>query len=113
MTDRLGYLKESASQTAGPYVHIGLIPKQAGFDIFQNDFSNVLAGRRRKSHPIRVQGRGQGGGGWPGGVLLGGVVLARRDVLQEIWKGTPGDKYNPPAAQQDKPIDDSFRGWGR
>ena len=30
------YLPETPSQTAGPYVHIGLIPSQAGFDIFEN-----------------------------------------------------------------------------
>ncbi|MBV8578321.1 MAG: protocatechuate 3,4-dioxygenase subunit alpha, partial [Acetobacteraceae bacterium] len=36
------YLKQSPSQTAGPYVHIGLIPHLAGFDIFENNFSNVL-----------------------------------------------------------------------
>ena len=27
------YLPETPSQTAGPYVHIGLMPKQAGFEI--------------------------------------------------------------------------------
>jgi protocatechuate 3,4-dioxygenase alpha subunit len=37
----LPYLKETASQTAGPYVHIGLIPHQAGFDIFENNFSVI------------------------------------------------------------------------
>ena len=26
-------LRETASQTAGPYVHIGLAPQAAGFDI--------------------------------------------------------------------------------
>ncbi|TGD43833.1 hypothetical protein EEB11_07565 [Pseudotabrizicola sediminis] len=31
MAQALGYLKESASQTAGPYVHIGLAPGTAGF----------------------------------------------------------------------------------
>ena len=35
-------LRETASQTAGPYVHIGLAPKAAGFDIFENDFGPVL-----------------------------------------------------------------------
>jgi protocatechuate 3,4-dioxygenase alpha subunit len=34
MPQPLNYLKETASQTAGPYVHIGLIPAMAGFDIF-------------------------------------------------------------------------------
>jgi protocatechuate 3,4-dioxygenase beta subunit len=35
-------LRETASQTAGPYVHIGLAPQAAGFDIFENNFGNVL-----------------------------------------------------------------------
>ena len=102
MTDRLGYLKESASQTAGPYVHIGLIPKQAGFDIFQNDFSNVLAGRRTKGERIRIEGR-----------VFDGLGLPLRDVLLEIWQANAAGKYNHPADRQDKPIDESFRGWGR
>ena len=39
----LSYVHETPSQTAGPYVHIGLIPHQAGFDIFEKHFSNKLA----------------------------------------------------------------------
>ena len=42
MPQPLNYLKETASQTAGPYVHIGLIPAMAGFVIFEKNFSNVL-----------------------------------------------------------------------
>ena len=38
------YLPETPSQTAGPYVHIGLIPNQAGFDIFANNFGGDIAG---------------------------------------------------------------------
>src|SRR5258705_10333523 len=38
------YLPETPSQTAGPYVHIGLIPEQAGFEIFENNFSGDMAG---------------------------------------------------------------------
>ena len=40
----LSYLPETPSQTAGPYVHIGLIPSQAGFEIFQKNFSGDIAG---------------------------------------------------------------------
>ncbi|HEB0147539.1 TPA: protocatechuate 3,4-dioxygenase subunit alpha, partial [Serratia marcescens] len=36
------YLSETASQTAGPYVHIGLAPHAAGFDIFERNFTHVL-----------------------------------------------------------------------
>ena len=38
--------RETASQTAGPYVHIGLAPQAAGFDIFDKNFGNVLAGAK-------------------------------------------------------------------
>ena len=48
-------LRETASQTAGPYVHIGLAPKPAGFDIFENNFGNVLvdAADQGRAHPHR------------------------------------------------------------
>ena len=44
-------MRETASQTAGPYVHIGLAPQAAGFDIFENNFGSVLtnAADRRAS----------------------------------------------------------------
>ncbi len=65
----LPYLKETPSQTAGPYVHIGLIPHQAGFDIFQNNFSNVLVGPETQGERIRIEGR-----------IFDGLSRAREDV---------------------------------
>ena len=38
-------LRETASQTAGPYVHIGLAPRQAGFEIFENNVQKTAEGR--------------------------------------------------------------------
>jgi len=102
MVNELNYLKESASQTAGPYVHIGLAPKQAGFDIFDNNFTNVLAGPKTKGEHIRIEGRVIDGSGTP-----------LRDVLLEIWQANAAGKYNHPADRQNKPIDKTFRGWGR
>ena len=98
----LPYMKETASQTAGPYVHIGLAPKQAGFDIFHKNFSNVLAGPKTKGEHIRIEGRVIDGSGTP-----------VRDVLIEIWQANAAGKYNHPGDKQVKPIDKSFRGWGR
>jgi protocatechuate 3,4-dioxygenase, alpha subunit len=98
----LSYLKELPSQTAGPYVHIGLIPHQAGFDIFEKNFSNVLTGPDTKGERIRIEGR-----------IFDGIGSATRDILVEIWQANAAGKYNNPADQQDKPIDPSFRGWGR
>jgi protocatechuate 3,4-dioxygenase alpha subunit len=98
----LGYLKETASQTAGPYVHIGLIPHQAGFDIFESNFGADIVGRNTKGKRIRVEGR-----------VFDGTGTPLRDVLIETWQANAAGRYNHPADTQDKPLDDDFRGWGR
>ncbi|HXH02124.1 MAG TPA: protocatechuate 3,4-dioxygenase subunit alpha, partial [Candidatus Competibacteraceae bacterium] len=36
-----------------------------------------------------------------------------RDALLEIWQANAAGRYNHPADTQDKPLDESFRGWGR
>jgi protocatechuate 3,4-dioxygenase alpha subunit len=102
MPQALGYLKETASQTAGPYVHIGLIPHQAGFDIFQNNFGNVLAGASTKGERITIEGR-----------VLDGTRTPVRDALIEIWQANADGRYNHPADRQKKALDPDFRGWGR
>ena len=98
----LGYLRESPSQTAGPYVHIGLIPHQAGFDIFENNFSNVLAGEGVAGERIRVEGR-----------VLDGSGAPCRDVLIEIWQANAAGRYDHPRDQQERALEPGFRGWGR
>ena len=102
VVNQLPYVKETASQTAGPYVHIGLAPKAAGFDIFDKNFGPILAGPKTKGEHITIEGRVLDGSGTP-----------LRDVLIEIWQANAAGKYNHPADGQNKPIDKSFRGWGR
>jgi protocatechuate 3,4-dioxygenase alpha subunit len=102
MVQPLNYLKETASQTAGPYVHIGLIPHQAGFEIFQNNFGNVLAGPKTRGEHISIQGR-----------VIDGTGTPLRDVLVEIWQANSEGRYRHPADTQGKRLDDDFRGWGR
>lgn len=96
------HLPETSSQTAGPYVHIGLAPKDAGFDIFDRNFGNVLAGPKTKGQRIRIEGRVLDGSGTP-----------VRDALLEIWQANAAGKYAHPADRQAKPVDRAFRGWGR
>lgn len=97
------YLKETASQTAGPYVHIGLAPKQAGFDIFENNFGNILVTPETHGEHIRVEGR-----------VFDGSDAIVKDVLLECWQANAAGRYNHPAdKQENKAIDPSFRGWGR
>src|SRR5215217_459170 len=103
MIPSLPHLKESPSQTAGPYVHIGLIPHQAGFGIFEKNFSNVLVGPDTAGERIRIEGR-----------ILDGSGSSARDILVEIWQANAAGRYNHPAyRQEDKPVDPTFRGWGR
>ena len=95
--------RETASQTAGPYVHIGLAPKAAGFDIFANNFGNVLVDKQTKGERIRVEGR-----------VFDGIGTVLKDVLIEIWQANAAGKYAHPADRQAKKrIDPHFRGWGR
>jgi len=97
------FLRETASQTAGPYVHIGLAPRQAGFEIFENDFGNVLATQATRGEHIRIEGMVYDGSGTP-----------VRDVLIECWQANADGKYRHPADRQPgKSVDSSFRGWGR
>ena len=102
MIPKLDYLSETPSQTAGPYVHIGLIPHQAGFDIFARPFGNRLAGPDTPGPRIRIEGR-----------VLDGLGAPCRDILVEIWQANAAGRYNHPADRQDKPLDAGFRGWGR
>lgn len=102
MPQTLNYLRETASQTAGPYVHIGLIPQQAGFDIFDTDFTNVVAGPQTKGERIVIEGR-----------VLDGTGTPLKDVLLELWQANSAGRYNHPADTQDKALDSDFRGWGR
>ncbi|MGX6508865.1 protocatechuate 3,4-dioxygenase subunit alpha [Rhodococcus sp. SJ-2] len=93
---------ETPSQTGGPYVHIGLAPQQAGFDIFENNFGNVLVTDDTRGERITLEGRVFDGSGTP-----------VRDVLIEIWQANATGKYAHPGDTQDKDVDPSFRGWGR
>jgi protocatechuate 3,4-dioxygenase alpha subunit len=102
MAQPLSYLKETASQTAGPYVHIGLIPGMAGFDIFEKNFSNVLIGPETRGERITLEGR-----------VLDGTGTPLRDVLLEIWQANAAGRYNHPAHRSSGALDESFRGWGR
>ena len=95
--------RETASQTAGPYVHIGLAPQAAGFDIFENNFGNVLVDDKTKGERIRIEGR-----------VYDGIGTVLKDVLIESWQANAAGRYAHPADRQEgKALDKNFRGWGR
>ncbi|MDY0747395.1 protocatechuate 3,4-dioxygenase subunit alpha [Paucibacter sp. R3-3] len=95
--------RETASQTAGPYVHIGLAPQAAGFDIFESNFGPVLVNDQTQGERIRIEGR-----------VFDGIGTVLKDVLIEIWQANAEGKYDHPGdLQAGKAIDPNFRGWGR
>ena len=95
-------LRETASQTAGPYVHIGLAPNAAGFDIFENNFGAVVVGPQAEGERIVIEGQVFDGSGTP-----------LRDVLVELWQADAHGRYAHPADRQPGARDAAFRGWGR
>ncbi len=102
MTTLLTQFNETPSQTGGPYVHIGLAPRQAGFEIFENNFGNVLVRPDTQGERIRIEG-----------CVYDGTGSLLRDVLIEAWQANAAGKYAHPADRQNKPLDPAFRGWGR
>lgn len=100
---RLIVRRETASQTAGPYVHIGLAPQAAGFDIFASNFGNVLVDEATLGQRIRIEGR-----------VFDGIGTVLTDVLIEIWQANAAGRYAHPGDRQPgKALDPHFRGWGR
>jgi len=86
-------LKESASQTAGPYVHIGLTPNFSGISgVYPHDLGREMVSAKAKGERILITGRIFDGGG-----------LVLKDALIEIWQADAHGRYNS----------DDFQGWGR
>ena len=97
MVQSLHYLKESASQTAGPYVHIGLAPGDAGFDIYARELGRDITGPNAKGDRITVTG-----------LVTDGTGAPVKDVLIEVWQANSDGIY--PGKGE---VEEGFRGWGR
>ncbi|WP_295315549.1 protocatechuate 3,4-dioxygenase subunit alpha [Roseobacter sp.] len=100
MGQSLNYLKETPSQTAGPYVHIGLAPGAAGFDIYDRELGWDIAGPNAKGERIRVEG-----------LVIDGTGSPIKDVMLEAWQANADGNYAHPEGGGD--VEEGFRGWGR
>ncbi|WP_298679157.1 protocatechuate 3,4-dioxygenase subunit alpha [uncultured Lentibacter sp.] len=94
------YLKETPSQTAGPYVHIGLAPGAAGFDIYREELGWDIAGPNAAGARIHVEG-----------VVIDGTGAPVKDVLLEAWQANAQGVYAHPESAGE--VEEGFRGWGR
>lgn len=103
MVQPLNYLKESASQTAGPYVHIGCTPNFTGITgVYDTDLgSGPMATEKTRGERITIKGRVIDGSGTP-----------LRDAMVEIWQADADGFYNSPSETRGT-ADPNFFGWGR
>ncbi|QRM33161.1 protocatechuate 3,4-dioxygenase subunit alpha [Microvirga sp. VF16] len=102
MFQKLTTLKESPSQTAGPYVHIGATPNWVEITgVWDEDLGLVLVGPDTKGERIIVKGRIFDGSGNP-----------IKDALLEIWQADAEGLYNSPEEKRGQ-ADPNFVGWGR
>ncbi|MEM5474224.1 protocatechuate 3,4-dioxygenase subunit alpha [Hoeflea sp. AS60] len=94
--------KESPSQTAGPYVHIGLTPNFSGITgVYDTDLGTVMVTDKTSGDRITVEGR-----------VIDGAGAPLKDVLVEIWQADADGLYNSHAEQRGT-ADPAFTGWGR
>ena len=97
----LKHLKETPSQTAGPYVHIGCVPNFCDIEgVYPNDLGDSMVNDKTKGERITVTGTVYDGTGTP-----------LKDAMVEIWQADAQGFYpsNDPFGQADP----NFTGWGR
>ncbi|MGD9293891.1 MAG: protocatechuate 3,4-dioxygenase subunit alpha [Roseobacter sp.] len=97
MTQRADRLRETPSQTAGPYVHIGLTPASADMRLELTELGIAIAGPGVSGERIRVSG-----------AVFDGTGAPVKDYLIEIWQADSKGTY---AGSGD--VDEGFTGWGR
>ncbi len=91
------FLPESPSQTAGPYVHIGLALNIAGLPEREHEIANVMAGAQAEGQRIHLQG-----------LVLDGNEMPVDDVLIETWQADANGRY-----VTDFSFDNAFNSFGR
>ncbi len=95
-------LKESPSQTAGPYVHIGCTPNFVGISgVYEEDAGRGMLSDETKGERIHIRGR-----------IFDGAGDIVKDGLIEIWQADAEGLYNSPDETRGT-ADPAFPGWGR
>jgi len=88
--------KESPSQTAGPYVHIGLTPNFSGISgVYDTDLGTTMINDTTKGERITLEGR-----------VVDGAGALLKDVLVEIWQADADGVYHSKSNPE-------FSGWAR
>jgi protocatechuate 3,4-dioxygenase alpha subunit len=102
MVQQLGFLKETPSQTAGPYVHIGCTPNFCGITgVYEADLGISMVSDKTLGERITIRGR-----------VFDGTGTPLRDALLEVWQADSNGLYNSPSELRGT-ADPNFTGWGR
>lgn len=102
MVQSLELLKETPSQTAGPYVHIGCTPNFSGITgVYPADLGIAMVNDKTRGRRITITGR-----------VFDGTGTPLKDGLIEIWQADADGLYNSPAETRGS-ADPNFTGWGR
>ena len=97
----LTQLKESPSQTAGPYVHIGCVPNFCDITgVYPEDLGAHMVNAETKGERITVKG-----------TIYDGTGTPLKDALVEIWQADAAGLY--PGNDPRRAADPNFTGWGR
>lgn len=93
-------LKESPSQTAGPYVHIGMTPNFCDLPgVYAADMGSTMINGEVEGQRITLAIR-----------LIDGAGVPLSDGLIEIWQADANGSFVGPVAPNSVP---AFTGWGR
>ena len=101
MSQKLDYLRESPSQTAGPYVHIGCTPNFTGIDVYGGDLGTTMRTGPVQGQEITIKG-----------TVFDGTGTPLRDAMVEIWQADAQGLFNAPGETRGT-ADPNFTGWGR
>jgi protocatechuate 3,4-dioxygenase alpha subunit len=98
MPQKLDTLQETPSQTAGPFVHIGMVPTYAGMGgIYEEEIGTTTFSDDAKGDVIEITG-----------TIIDGAGFVMRDGMFEAWQADANGIY----PGQDG-VDPSVSGWAR
>ncbi len=102
MAQPLSRLKETPSQTAGPYVHIGATPNFAGIGaVYPSDLGSLPVSPKTQGERIILTGQ-----------VFDGAGVPLRDALIEIWQADANGLHAGHGEHRGV-ADEYFNGWMR
>lgn len=102
MVQPLDKWKETPSQTAGPYVHIGCAPNFSGITgVYPEDLGQSMKTGPVKGQEIEIRG-----------TVYDGMGLPIRDAIIEIWQADAEGLFPSPRETRGT-ADPNFTGWAR